>query len=107
MRGTARARARSAAVGLAVAAIASIGVFGTASAESDDPPAEAYPPTPSLAPDRPEPPGEIPKVGGDGGEIAKTGNDGTDAWLKLGAGAVLAGGILVTATTRRRQEVKA
>jgi LPXTG-motif cell wall-anchored protein len=77
-----------------VAAIASIGVFGTASADDDDQPAEAYPPTPTLAPDRPKPPGEIPK----------TGNDGTDAWLKLGAGAVLAGGVLVTATARRRQQ---
>ena len=39
--------------------------------------------------------------------IPKTGNEGTDTWVKLGAGAVLAGGVMVAAASRRRREVVA
>jgi len=64
---------------------------GAAMADDDDPPAEAYPPATTV---KPVTPTTAP--------IPKTGNDGTDMWIKLGAGAVLVGGVMVAGASRRR-----
>jgi hypothetical protein len=70
---------------------------GLAAATEDPPPDEAYPPdattttvvAPTTAP------------------LARTGADGADIWLKVGAGAILVGGVLVAATARRRHAASA
>lgn len=88
-----RSTVRRVALGATVMAVASIAPFASALAADDDGGSgEAYPPAATIAPADPGDPGQIPA----------TGNDGTDTWLKLGAGAVLAGGVLVTAAARRR-----
>jgi len=76
--------------GLATMSIlAPVGAAFADTVDEDYPPAATNPPvTPTTA------------------AIPKTGNDGTDAWLKMGAGAVLAGGVLVAGTSRRRREVE-
>jgi hypothetical protein len=84
--------------GLALAAL-TVGLpGGLALADGDDGEKkhEAYPPTPTKPPVTPTT-----------RPIPATGNDGTDTWVKLGAGAVLVGGVMVAATSRRRREVEA
>jgi LPXTG-motif cell wall-anchored protein len=84
--------------GLTLAAL-SVGLpGGLAFADDDDGDKkhEAYPPTPTKPPVTPTTQ-----------QIPKTGNDGTDMWVKLGAGAVLVGGVMVAATSRRRRGVEA
>jgi len=39
--------------------------------------------------------------------IPKTGNDGTETWLRLGAGAMLAGGVMMAGASRRRRGAEA
>jgi hypothetical protein len=83
---------------LALAALAAGVPAGIASADDDDghKKHEAYPPTPTKPPVTPTT-----------RPIPATGNDGTDTWVKLGAGAVLVGGVMVAATSRRRRELEA
>jgi LPXTG-motif cell wall-anchored protein len=69
---------------------------GLVAADDDDPPKEAYPPQSTA-----------PAVTPTTRPIPKTGNEGTDTWVKLGAGAVLVGGVMVAAASRRRREVVA
>jgi hypothetical protein len=81
-------------IGATIAASSAVLVpTGLAAADDPGPPEEAYPPRAStttvVAPvTRPLPP---------------TGASGSDNWLKVGAGAILVGGVLVAATARRRQ----
>lgn len=98
---------RRVALGAAVLAVASIGPVSSAFAGDDDDDddgaaSEAYPP--GVDPDAGDTGDDDAAAGADDGQtqIPATGNDGSDAWLKLGAGAVLAGGVLVTAAARRR-----
>jgi hypothetical protein len=84
---------------LAAAALSGLTMMapvGLAAAGEDAPPSEAYPPQSTV---KPVTPTTRP--------IPKTGNDGTDTWVKLGAGAVLVGGVMVAAASRRRREVVA
>ena len=79
-------------IGTAIAAFSVALPTGLAAATDDPPPDEAYPPAatttivvvPTTTP------------------LARTGADGTDMWIKVGAGAILVGGVLVAATARRR-----
>ena len=77
-----------------IASLAATGVVlllpvGVASADGGD---EKYPPSVTEPPKRPAPAPTIPS----------TGNSGTDVWLKVGAGALMVGGVLVVAGSRRR-----
>ena len=83
-------------IGAAIAA-SSFALVPAGLAAADPPPDEAYPPdattTTIVAPTTdPLPP---------------TGADGADTWLKVGAGAILVGGVLVAATARRRHTASA
>lgn len=82
-------------VGTAIAAALAVLPVGAAFAD-DDGSGEAYPPA-STAP--PVTPTTV--------AIPSTGNEGTGTWVTLGAGAVLAGGLMVAGTTRRRKEADA
>jgi LPXTG-motif cell wall-anchored protein len=81
----------------ATAAVGVVTVGGASSAAAEDydtVPAESYPiPTDPVT----HPPME-PKP------LPATGSDSTAVWLKIGGGTLLAGGILVAATSRRRSE---
>lgn len=74
--------------------------LGVVSAQDDGATGEAYPPSGTGGIVDPGAGGVVDP--GDPGRLPATGNDGTDTWLRLGAGAVLVGGILVTAAARRR-----
>ena len=80
---------------MALAILATVGAvalpLGTAGADGGDTD-EQYPPAATQPPVRPTPAPALPA----------TGNDGSDAWLKTGAGAIVIGGIFVTAAARRR-----
>lgn len=70
------------------------GVSAAAAEDYDTVPAESYPiPTDPVT----HPPAE-PKP------LPATGSDSTGMWLKIGGGTLLAGGVLVAATSRRRNE---
>ena len=75
----------------AVAGVVSLASVSGASAATD-PDAESYPITTDPVTHPPTDPKPLPA----------TGSDGTEMWLKVGGGAVLAGGLLVAATSRRR-----
>jgi hypothetical protein len=77
-------------VGASLIALATVVPTGLAAATPDD--GEAYPPAGTTTTVKPAVVVPIPK----------TGADGTETWLKLGAGAVLVGGIMVAAAARRR-----
>ncbi len=84
-------------IGAAIAASSFALVPAGLAAADDPPPDEAYPPaattTPVVAPTT------VP--------LPPTGADGADTWLKVGAGAILVGGVLVAATARRRHTASA
>lgn len=79
----------------AVVGVVALGSAGAASADDyDTVPAESYP-----IPTKPDTvPPKVVKP------LPATGSDSTGMWLKIGGGAVLAGGVLVAATSRRRHE---
>ena len=79
--------------------VGAVAALGPAVGAHADPPDEAYPPRPTVAPDRP------PSQGGGGGQIPATGNDGSPTWMTVGAGALLAGTVLLTAARRRATSV--
>ena len=80
-------------IGTTMVAAAAVLPAGLAAAD-DDGKDEAYPPAAVVT----TVPAAVVKP-----PIAVTGADGADTWLKVGAGAILVGGILVAATARRRQ----
>jgi len=74
-------------VRLSIGALMSAGALVSAGAVSAQ---EDYPPAETVPPEEPRP-------------LPPTGANGTQDWVKLGAGAVLAGGLLVAGTARRRR----
>ena len=88
----AEARSRRA----ALTALTAVGPAIALVSADDDPPDEAYPPATTV---KPVTPTTRP--------IPKTGNDGTETWVKVGAGALLVGGLMVAGASRRRREVEA
>jgi LPXTG-motif cell wall-anchored protein len=83
---------------IAAAAVTGVLAFGFGSSGSvmadSDVPTESYPIPTNTVTNPPVPAEPLPA----------TGTDSTGLWLKVGGGAVLAGGLLVAATARRRNE---
>ena len=83
-------------IGAAIAASSVALVPAGLAAADDPPPDEAYPPAATTVVVVPT---TVP--------LPPTGADGADTWLKVGAGAILVGGVLVAATARRRHTLSA
>ena len=83
-------------IGAAIAASSVALVPAGLAAADDPPPDEAYPPAATTVVVAPT---TVP--------LPPTGADGADTWLKVGAGAILVGGVLVAATARRRHTLSA
>lgn len=83
-------------IGAAIAASGFALVPVGLAAADDPPPDEAYPPAATTVVVKPT---TVP--------LPPTGADGADTWLKVGAGAILVGGVLVAATARRRHTASA